>query len=127
MDRDFLKKMGEATQFGANWSSLKNAEEAAKVRELLEQQQEEEQRKAARHAKLPDCPYCGNKLAKVGVKLCGQCREKVAWVGEVPCEPCQEEATRVKIRREEARRQRERKEQEEKDKERQRRRTSTLR
>ena len=86
MDDDFLKRMGDATQFGANLSNLRNADETEKVRELLEKQQKEQQRKAARHAALPDCPYCGNKLAKVGVKLCGQCREKVAWVGEVPCE-----------------------------------------
>ena len=39
-----------------------------------------------RVGRLPDCPYCGHKIPKAGVKLCGQCRYEIAWVRGVPCE-----------------------------------------
>ena len=96
MDEDFFKKMGESTQFGANLSSLRNADETEKVRQLLEQQQKEQQRTAA----LPGCPHCGTKIPKIGVKICGQCRSKLGWVGNKPCEPGQEAAIQTRISRE---------------------------
>ncbi|MDB4370673.1 hypothetical protein N9Z44_01080 [Mariniblastus sp.] len=46
MDEDFLKKMGDATQFGGNLSKLRSANELTKIRELLEkgeQRQREEE------------------------------------------------------------------------------------
>lgn len=53
----------------------------AKTNQLLQEQAAERKRIAA----LPDCPHCGNKLPKVGVKVCGSCRYEVAWVGTIPC------------------------------------------
>ena len=43
-------------------------------------------RERRRVGRLPDCPYCGHKIPKAGVKLCGQCRYEIAWVRGVPCE-----------------------------------------
>ncbi|MDB4370672.1 hypothetical protein N9Z44_01075 [Mariniblastus sp.] len=105
MEEDFFKKMGESTQFGANLSNLRNADETEKVRELLEKQQKEQQRQRVRNAALPDCPYCGTKIPKTGVKICGQCRSELAWVGKIPCEPGHRVALEKKIKREEAEKQ----------------------
>ncbi|MDA7923113.1 hypothetical protein N9B50_01395 [bacterium] len=83
--------LGDWTNLAGNVSSARNAQETAELRQMLEEQQR-------REAALPDCPYCGNKLAKVGVKLCGQCREKIAWVEHLPCEPNQASINATKVR-----------------------------
>lgn len=56
------------------------------VRQRKDRDKEREHRERQRldeiavRASLPDCPFCGHKLPKANVILCGQCRSKLYWL-----------------------------------------------
>jgi hypothetical protein len=45
------------------------------ILDALVQQKKERERRAS----LPDCPFCGHKLPKPNVSICGQCRSTLHW------------------------------------------------
>ena len=75
-------------------SNIAGLGQRAETNRLLREQQAERRRIAA----LPDCPYCGQKLPKKDISLCGHCRNSVAWVGHIPCKNNQQDIDAAKQR-----------------------------
>ena len=73
MGEDFQNRLAD----GANIAGFFQREETNR---LLREQQEKQ-------AALPECPYCGVKLPKVGVEICFQCNKDLAWAGHFVCKP----------------------------------------
>ena len=81
----------DPTDFG-DMADLAGFAQRDQTNRLLREQAAERERIAA----LPDCPYCGGKIPKVGVSVCTHCSKELVWIGHVPSEPTPEKIAEAK-------------------------------
>ena len=60
---------------------VRQKKDRERERKEREKQKAEER---AHQASLPDCPFCGNKLPRANVSLCGHCRSGLFWHRDIP-------------------------------------------
>lgn len=59
--------------------SLRNQGKLSKQQEKILEELQRQRRRQEEQDDLPDCPFCGNKMPKRNVSVCGHCRNTVFW------------------------------------------------